>query len=652
MRKPNFYTSPLLHVWPMLLIWLVGIAHPVSAEVENPDSKAKKLEATAIAAGLFNDECLPLLNALLTYADSFNLTQYQFQANYLLGKYYMLRLYSSEALTHFQAAAIQANKISEHELEGFALDRMGLAYINLDKPDSALLCFQSSMDLYQQHGYMHRVWTPLNGISQLYSVKGDYDKAVHYGEMALSSLEGFDEPVARTIMYEYMISLASENEHAEDYAKYLDQYLSSLDPDKLMGDNSHLAIFYHSKDDPQEQIKDIQHAIALLSTQKPTQSLVNAYYRLGEVYNDEGQYQEAIEAWQLGQEFNAHFNVAGYRTTFLKDISEAYSSLGNDKEAMRFLKKYYTLRDSIASQENSKMLDELQLQYETAQKEETIAQQEFAIKQKTRERNIVAVTGLLLLLSVFLVIRVLRTRLKAQKMLAHQEMEALKQKHHLAALRGMVKGQEEERKRIAFDLHDGLGGLLSTAKHQFEKLMEKVDTHHLNGEARQTSQLIDRACEDVRRIAHNMMPHALMKMGLHAAIGDMVNLLQSSSDVDISFQNLSDIDRLDEEREIMLYRIIQELVQNAIKHAKATSIIIQLSQHHNILTLVVEDDGIGFDPHNSGKRGLGIQSLESRVEFLNGSLDYTSSADSGTTVTIDLPLNNADISSSSKKITL
>lgn len=642
MIRLSFNTS-LPHWFSVLLLtflWLPGIADPGNAETQDPLTEAKRLEAVANAAGLFNDESLSLIIRFKDYADSFHLAEQQFQANYLLGKYHLLRLYSDKALGCFQEAARLAQNIGDQELHGFAMDRMGIAYINLDKPDSALLCFQTSMDLYNSNGLEHRVWTPLHGISQLYAGKGDYEKAIAYGEQALASLDGYDEPIAKTILLDHMITLASESEKAEVYAKYLDLYLSTIDPDKLADDNSHLAIFYHSKDDPKDQIRDIKHAISLLSTQEPTMSLVNAHYRLGEVYYKEKQYEDAIAVWLKGLDINEKINVVGFKTAFYKEIAEAYDQMRNHEMAIVSLKKYYALRDSIVNSENTKKLDELQLKYETAQKEKTITQQEFAIRQKTRERNILAVAGLCLLISVFVVIRFLRIRLKTQKLMARKEMESLQQEHHLAALRGMVKGQEEERKRIAFDLHDGLGGLLSTAKHQIEKLLEKVDPSALNGEATRTSALIDRACEDVRRIAHNMMPHALMKMGLNAAIGDMVNLLQNSTEVEISFQNLTDVDRLDEEREIMLYRIIQELVQNAIKHAEASSVIIQLSQHNDILSLVVEDDGKGFDVNSSNQHGLGIKSLESRVKFLHGQMDMYSSSETGTTVTIEIPLSD------------
>ena len=632
---PQWY----IMIFPMVVL-MIGIAGPVKSMQEDHQAEAQRLEALASSAGLFNDESLPALKNFKAYADSFELTEHQFQANYLLGKYHLLRLESEKAMRHFKTAARLADEMDAHELHGFALDRMGITFINLNKPDSALLCFQASMDLYYAHGFDHRVWTPLDGISQLYAGKGDYEKALLYGEKALASIEGYDEPIATTILLDHLINLAGEFEKADVYAKYLDLYLSTIDPEKLTDDNSHLATFYHSKDDPEDQIRDIENAISLLSTQKPKLSLVNAYYHLGKVYFKVGEHSKAVEAWTKGQDLNAQINGAGFRTAFYKALSDAYAKLGNNTLAMDALKKYYTLRDSIANLENTRKLDELQLKYETAQKEERITQQAFAIAQKTRERNILAVGGALLLLAIILVIGVLRSRLKSQKMMARQEMEAMQQKHNLTALRAMVKGQEEERKRIAYDLHDGLGGLLSTAKHQIEKLLDKVDPKSINGEAGRTSALIDMACEDVRRIAHNMMPHALMKMGLNAAIGDMVNLLQSGSEIDISYQNLTDIDRLDEEREIMLYRIVQELVQNAIKHAGATSILIQLSQHHNILSLVVEDDGKGFDVHTADTDGLGLQSLESRVKFLNGQLDIDSSPEAGTAVTIDIPLHD------------
>ncbi len=158
----------------------------------------------------------------------------------------------------------------------------------------------------------------------------------------------------------------------------------------------------------------------------------------------------------------------------------------------------------------------------------------------------------------------------------------------------MLEGQEQERGRLARDLHDGLGGLLSGTKLQLSIL----DTHRSEnieeGISKSISQ-IDGAVEELRRVAHNLMPDLLMKYGLVAAIEEFA-LRMSNSALSIHTEFINYSNSISEEKQLLIYRVIQELVNNAIKHAKASEIIIQISEEENILNLTVEDDGKGFDP--------------------------------------------------------
>ena len=199
----------------------------------------------------------------------------------------------------------------------------------------------------------------------------------------------------------------------------------------------------------------------------------------------------------------------------------------------------------------------------------------------------------------------------------------------------MITGQEEERKRIAKDLHDGLGGLLATVKLQFGALQKEMQKISELNVYKKTNNLIDDACVEVRKIAHNMMPDALMKLGLYDAVKDMAENINENNKINIRVNNIGFEKRLDETKEVMLYRIIQELLNNILKHAEAKNIIIQFSQHENELTLTVEDDGKGFDVETAiNKGGLGLKSIRSRVDYLKGKLEVDSEMGVGSTTTV------------------
>ena len=237
-----------------------------------------------------------------------------------------------------------------------------------------------------------------------------------------------------------------------------------------------------------------------------------------------------------------------------------------------------------------------------------------------------------------------RKRLKDQKTIAqqqesirNQEIIELQQKNKLLALNSMIEGQEAERLRIAQDLHDSLGGLLSTVKAHFTTIQNEIKQLEQLNIAGTTNQLIDEACLEVRRISHNMMPHALSISGLEGTLGDMSENLKKQG-YNVSLE-MTQVPKLETTKEVMVYRLVQELIANINKHANAKSILIQLLGLKNELTLIVEDDGQGFNYQEAIERGgLGLKSIESRVEFLDGTIDWDSVKNEGTTITINIPL--------------
>ncbi|MDY8136080.1 sensor histidine kinase [Aquimarina sp. 2201CG5-10] len=210
------------------------------------------------------------------------------------------------------------------------------------------------------------------------------------------------------------------------------------------------------------------------------------------------------------------------------------------------------------------------------------------------------------------------------------------------SIRAMIEGQEDERKRIASDLHDRLGSMLSMVKLHYQSVEKNIE--HLNiSNQRQYSKanlLLDKACAEVRNIAHNMVSGTLTKFGLIAALDDLKDSLEDNNTVNIDLIVHGFKNRLEQKNEINIYRIIQELISNVLKHANASEIVIQLIFNQNGLNLIVEDNGNGFEVNNISKDGgMGLKNVLSRVDEIKGELNIDSSLDKGTTVTIDIPLN-------------
>jgi len=208
----------------------------------------------------------------------------------------------------------------------------------------------------------------------------------------------------------------------------------------------------------------------------------------------------------------------------------------------------------------------------------------------------------------------------------------------LLAVEAMLKGQEEERSRLAKDLHDGLGGLLSGVKLSFINLKENMllDEHNKRQFDKSVAQL-DNTIEELRKVAHNLMPETLIKFGLKNAIEDFCESMQQSTNCRIIYQQMGVEREIGNVADVNVYRIIQELVNNSLKHGKPTQIIVQLTKMPAKILISVEDDGKGFDMAAlEGRSGIGITNIKHRVSYLNGVIEIQSRPNEGAAFNIEL----------------
>ncbi len=204
-----------------------------------------------------------------------------------------------------------------------------------------------------------------------------------------------------------------------------------------------------------------------------------------------------------------------------------------------------------------------------------------------------------------------------------------KRNNERALMRALIEGQEKERKRIAADLHDGLGPLLSAVK------LRLSSTQHA---ANETAELLDQAMREIRSISHNLLPGTLEDFGLETALDDLCSKLRVGG-ANVRYQLAGPGHAIPKEVQLSYYRIAQELLTNALRHANASQVEIQLVRHDESLLLLVEDDGKGFDP-TTGGGGIGLRNVTSRAESIGAVLYIDSQAGRGTTVSVELPLTD------------
>ena len=209
------------------------------------------------------------------------------------------------------------------------------------------------------------------------------------------------------------------------------------------------------------------------------------------------------------------------------------------------------------------------------------------------------------------------------------------------AMRAVLEAEEAERQRIAKDLHDGVGQMMSAAKMNLSAVEAQLNlkTAEQKLAFENIIQLVDDSCREVRSVSHNMMPNALLKNNLEAAIREFIYKLdQQVLKVHLYAQGLDE--RLDSNIETILYRIVQECVNNVIKHSEADTLDITIIKEPGEITATIEDNGKGFDTTDKEKfEGIGLKNMRTRVDYLKGTIDFDSSPGNGTVVALHVPLN-------------
>lgn len=334
-----------------------------------------------------------------------------------------------------------------------------------------------------------------------------------------------------------------------------------------------------------------------------------------------------------------------------RKMAECYEKMDNIESALAMMKAYTTFNDSLNDATKSASIQQMMITSKNVERETEY--QEMA-----RDRNItmfmsrmqkvlsyaLLVGAVIMLIVSYIIIRTYQERLNSNQIIAKQNEEInarkiteLESNLKIETMSSMLQGQEVERERIARDLHDSLGGLLSTVKLHFDAIQARNPDISQQKEYNKAYTLLDEACTEVRTISNNMQPGALLKMGVVPAIKDLVNRIESEDTPHIEFIHYGALNDLPTSLTLHLYRIVQELLYNCIKHAQAKEILIQVIRNDEDLEIMVEDDGRGYDPQDA-RKGMGTENVSARVNFLKGEISVHSEMGVGTNTTITIPV--------------
>lgn len=358
-------------------------------------------------------------------------------------------------------------------------------------------------------------------------------------------------------------------------------------------------------------------------------------------------FNKAEDYCQQSLKVSYEMGMDDYRAAILLTLSDLALVKGDFGKWDNYRQEYQDIRDTLSSNALVHAVQELDTKYQTQAKEQKIKdlEQEKELQSLRLHRQRATIFGVGLLALLLLLGGVFAWRFQKNKaLLAAQQntiqaqtIKQLEQEKQIATASAVMRGQEEERGRLARDLHDGLGGMLSGIKQTlFAMKGNQVLTETSATSLNQVITDMDKSIGELRHIARNMMPEALVRFGLRDALEDYCDHSAQSTGLKVHFQSFGMEERLPQDVEVIVFRIAQELLNNVVKHADATQAIVQLIRDENRVNLTVEDDGKGMDTDQLERvKGVGWMNIRSRVGYLDGRLDVHSTLGKGLSVGVE-----------------
>ena len=536
---------------------------------------------------------------------------------------------------------------------GMLQHNFGVIYHYQGKYDSAVIYYQEAARFYKELKDDGLLFLTYNNLSTLYTQILDNKTALKYAEECVQISNRLNDSFKISVA---SLAMASAKSELKEY-KGIDTLISKvIKISEQNGNHYMLGMGYkflgkyqiESLNDKKASLGSFKSALDNMIKAGNDYEIAAANQNLGYSYFINGDNDQAVHYFKIAIDQSKKLGLMQIEQYSLKNLSELEQNRSNFSAAYYYLQNYVAVNDSVLGKTHRENIQSLEAKYQSEIKDAHISQlddekkiQVLTIRHKSVLNNILFGSLLAFVLVSFLIYRNLRHRqllARQQVELQQQHIRELEKDKQLIAVDSLLKGQEEERSRLAKDLHDGLGGLLSGVKFSLSNMKDNLIVTPENMVVFQRSlDMIDTSIKELRRVAHNMMPEMLSKFGLDEALKDYCTNVDAAKLLSVKYQSLGMETRVDNAIEIIVYRIVQELLNNILKHAAATEVFIQLIRENDRLSIVVEDNGKGFDTALlKNNKGAGWVNIRSRVEYLKGQLDIHSEQGKGTLVNIEL----------------
>jgi len=524
--------------------------------------------------------------------------------------------------------------------------KLSSAYVMMMQLEPGLKYAFEALKNYEQLKDTGNTANILVNIANVYQQQHNFKQAEHYLRQAEAKAKLISRKTALGNVYNTMGIAYAEHGQLDSAEKFFLQstYIRETLNDKtsVAWNYNNLGGLYIMLEKPKDAILYLEKALAKFKETENLDGQTSVANNLGQLYMQVGNSKKALSYYSYSRGLYAQTNNPDNLENLYTNLSNYYDETGDLKTAFKYSDSLIVLKDSLYGHRLDKSIAEMQVKFDVEKKDLQLAKNKAELEAKEQQAFIknTIIISIVVLFMLLCATGFLFYRKKQVERKAELNAEIAKQKE-IRTL-SILEAEEKERRRIAQDLHDGVGQLLSAAKLNLSNLESKLQDQ--NQEQQMAMQnalsLLDDSVKEVRAVSHNMMPNVLIKLGLASAIREFITKLGNAPTLKVDLEIVGLDARLDNQVETVLYRVIQEIVNNIIKHAEASKISMQLIRHETELNVLIEDNGIGFDSSKVDEfEGMGLKGIKTRIELLAGSVYFDSIVGRGTTVIIDIPIS-------------
>lgn len=589
------------------------------------------------------DSALFLLQQLLFLCNTEQLRYQQTKAFAFMSVSYMRKGQYKQSQAFLDMAFKNAEKLKDRDMLVFLHNANAINFQQTGSYGNSISHYLQALDLMKEGVGDYRKNQTYINFGGFWSTIGENKQALKYYMLVRDGVHNgnnHDPYILMNIGIAYVdsskdLAIQKFNEALEAVRPNKDLYLTH----KLY---LNLSLIYDMQQRFDSALFYLHKADSLTRIMKTDLALATYQAHAGGIYHDMKDYRKAEAHLNASLALSEKLGLKDAVKNMHEELAQVYKETGNFERAFYHQAYSIAYRDSIQLNEKNKTID-LMLDYQRAEKDRLISQKQLQLSKKENEveqRNtwIAAIlTGGFCLIALFFYAY---RNSQHKRKLQYGELTLLRQKQEIEKLQALAAGEENERNRIAHELHDSVMIGFAAVKMQLNALPGQFPALAGAQAHRQVLRQLDKATAELRRTAHNLMPDILLDEGIAQAVFYFCKNIAETSGLNISFQHVGDeLPRFRMDFEIAIYRIVQELLQNVIKHAEATKALVQITHSEGYLSLTIEDNGNGFEPGTTIE-GLGLKSIRNKLTAFNCTFDIKSIPGSSTTIYIECPISS------------